>query len=237
MGSPDRDDAAELIALRQRLAGGGAHLFPQGVASVSDNESWFPSGNGNHADFSIDFDLGVLEELRVLYREKPRWFLLLDGEPPPNLCQSLSKAGLRRCNVYHVVSRCPTDVPMPAFEGRIVERDGKFEALLGDTCVGRADLTCAGSIGYLGGAFTEPAHRNQGAHSALIAARINAAHRQGVRKLFAETYRFLPSSLMNLERAGFVSAWNRPIYRFEQKTSLRETLLDTDQGHRPPSPA
>ncbi|MGJ6960560.1 GNAT family N-acetyltransferase [Streptosporangium sp. G11] len=86
-----------------------------------------------------------------------------------------------------------------------------FAAWDGDTMVATGTLFVRGEIGSLNAGATLPSHRNQGAQSALLAARAEAAAKAGCRWLIAETG--LPAkggsnpSLNNLLRAGF-----RPLY-------------------------
>ena len=86
-----------------------------------------------------------------------------------------------------------------------------FAAWDGDEMVATANLYLRGEVGSLNSAATLPGHQNQGAQSALVAARAQTAADEGCRWLVAETG--LPEegtrnpSLNNLLRAGF-----RPLY-------------------------
>ena len=86
-----------------------------------------------------------------------------------------------------------------------------FAAWDRDEMVATANLYLRGEVGSLNSAATLPGHQNQGAQSALVAARAKAAADEGCRWLVAETG--VPEegtrnpSLNNLVRAGF-----RPLY-------------------------
>lgn len=79
----------------------------------------------------------------------------------------------------------------------------------------RALAFCADGAASLGHAFTEEAHRRKGCQSALIRARLAWARERGAKAAIAETYAFLPSSFDNLLAAGFVHAYGRRIWRWE----------------------
>jgi GNAT superfamily N-acetyltransferase len=86
-----------------------------------------------------------------------------------------------------------------------------FAAWDGDDMIAAANLFVRGEIGSLNSAATLPGRRNQGAQSALLAARAAAAAEAGCRWLVAETGKpedGVPNSSMNnLLRAGL-----RPLY-------------------------
>jgi GNAT superfamily N-acetyltransferase len=86
-----------------------------------------------------------------------------------------------------------------------------FAAWDGDEIVAAANLFIHGEIASLNTAATLPTHRNRGAQSALIAARVHEAAKAGCRWLSAETGRPADGetnqSLSNLVRAGL-----RPLY-------------------------
>lgn len=89
-----------------------------------------------------------------------------------------------------------------------------FMALAGDVAVAGAALRIAGGIGWLGIGATRPEHRQKGAQSALLAARIEAGLARGVEGFTTETGRPLPGepgpSFANIKRAGFRIAYDRP---------------------------
>ena len=96
------------------------------------------------------------------------------------------------------------------------ERDGWhcFMALAGDVAVAGAALHIADGLGWLGIGATRPEHRQKGAQSALLAARIEAGRAHGVEGFTTETGRPLPGepgpSFANIKRAGFRIAYDRP---------------------------
>jgi GNAT superfamily N-acetyltransferase len=89
-----------------------------------------------------------------------------------------------------------------------------FAAWDGDRIVAGGNLFIHGPIASLNAGATLPSHYNQGAQSALIAARVKAAYDAGCTWVVAETGRPDPGevnhSLSNLERAGL-----RPLYARE----------------------
>ena len=108
-----------------------------------------------------------------------------------------------------------------AVHTEILGHDGfaTFVAFDRDTPVADSLVSVFGGIGYLGHARTLESHRNQGAQSAMIAARIGYAQEQDCRRVISETYRFAKPSYTNLVRCGFEEAFVRPIYRWERQPS------------------
>ena len=88
-----------------------------------------------------------------------------------------------------------------------------FAAWEGDEMVAAADLYVHGDVASLNATATLPTHRNRGAQTALIAARVRRATEVGCRWLVAETV--VPedgassSSLNNLTRAGLQPRYAR----------------------------
>jgi GNAT superfamily N-acetyltransferase len=89
-----------------------------------------------------------------------------------------------------------------------------FAAWDGDEIVATANLFVHGQVASLNAAATLPSHRNRGAQSALIAARVAEAADAGCRWLAAETGKpnggEVNPSLNNLQRAGL-----KPLYERE----------------------
>jgi GNAT superfamily N-acetyltransferase len=89
-----------------------------------------------------------------------------------------------------------------------------FMAFDGETPIATAALFVDGSSGWLGIGATLPSYRRQGAQSALLAARISRAAKEGVRILTTETGVPHPGepgpSYGNIQRAGFGIAYLRP---------------------------
>lgn len=94
-------------------------------------------------------------------------------------------------------------------------RDGWrcFMARDGDDVVAGAAMHIDGRVGWLGIGATRPEHRQRGAQSALLAARIEAGLALGVEGFATETGRPLPGeagpSFANIQRAGFRIAYDR----------------------------
>ncbi len=65
---------------------------------------------------------------------------------------------------------------------------------------------------YLGWAATDPRYRGRGGQSALIAARVRHAEQHGCRWCMSETVSIGPTSLGNLERAGFRAAFTARVF-------------------------
>jgi len=70
------------------------------------------------------------------------------------------------------------------------------------TVRGWATMFVDGNVAYFGNAFTLPQHRNSGAHSALLAARLNAAVDLGLEAAYTDVAHGSQSHC-NCERAGF----------------------------------
>lgn len=66
---------------------------------------------------------------------------------------------------------------------------------------------------YLGYAVTRESHQGRGAHSALIAVRLAAARQLHCSHALADTLTTTPSTLRNLERAGFHRAFEKTVLR------------------------
>jgi GNAT superfamily N-acetyltransferase len=88
----------------------------------------------------------------------------------------------------------------------------------GDEIVAAANLSVYGPVGSLNTAATLPTHRNLGAQSALITARLHAAYEAGCTWVIAETGKPQPGtvnhSLANLERAGLRRLYARHNWRW-----------------------
>ena len=92
-----------------------------------------------------------------------------------------------------------------------------FGAFDGDELAAVGALFLNGDVGGMSGAATLPAFRNRGAQGALIAARIDAAAREGcqwvISETGAETEDTLNPSLHNLRRQGFADLYERRNWR------------------------
>ena len=106
--------------------------------------------------------------------------------------------------------------PMSAWLRELVGRPGWrcFVSFLDDAPAGAGALFLQGEYAWLGAGATKPEARKRGAHSALLAGRIEAAHRAGARTVVTETG--VPQagqpapSYKNILAAGFEVAYVRP---------------------------
>ncbi len=108
--------------------------------------------------------------------------------------------------------------PWPcSFFFQCVDRDGfdHFLAYDGDTPVSAAILAHDGDFAYLGWAGTAEAHGGKGGQNALIRARLNRAAELGCRVACSETLARLKTSLGNLQRNGFETAYYKKVYVWE----------------------
>jgi GNAT superfamily N-acetyltransferase len=92
-----------------------------------------------------------------------------------------------------------------------------YVAYDGDEPAGVGALFVRDDVGWLGFAATRPRHRGRGAQSAILAARIEDARKQGCSTVVTETGQLdegrPSSSYRNILRAGFREAGVRPNYR------------------------
>jgi GNAT superfamily N-acetyltransferase len=102
---------------------------------------------------------------------------------------------------------------------RVVGRPGWscYVAYDGDAPAGAGALFVHEEVGWLGFGATLPDYRGRGAQSAILAARIEDARKQGCRTVVTETGELEQdrpsSSYRNILRAGFREAGVRPNYR------------------------
>ena len=87
-----------------------------------------------------------------------------------------------------------------------------FAAYESGRLIATAGLTHWEDMAYLNGAQTAEPFRRRGAQTALIAARIDEAHRLGCALIVTETLTMLPSSFANLVRAGFEVAYEKEVF-------------------------
>jgi hypothetical protein len=73
-------------------------------------------------------------------------------------------------------------------------------------------------IGYLFTAATTEGDRKRGAQQALIAIRLAEAEAQGASILISETLHMLEQSYRNLQRAGFVEAYDKEVYEWRAQS-------------------
>jgi GNAT superfamily N-acetyltransferase len=105
------------------------------------------------------------------------------------------------------------------FAANVVGRPGWscYVAYDGGQPAGAGALYVDGGVGWLGLSATLPEYRGRGAQSAILAARIEDARRQGCATVVTETGELADdrpsSSYRNILRAGFREAGVRPNYR------------------------
>jgi GNAT superfamily N-acetyltransferase len=105
------------------------------------------------------------------------------------------------------------------FAANVVGRSGWscYVAYDGELAAGAGALYVDGGVGWLGLGATLPEYRGRGAQSAILAARIEDARRQGCRTVVTETGELAEdrpsSSYRNILRAGFREAGVRQNYR------------------------
>jgi GNAT superfamily N-acetyltransferase len=92
-----------------------------------------------------------------------------------------------------------------------------YAAFDGDALVAVGALYVRGDVGWIGVGATLPSHRNRGAQSALLAARIRGAAGLGCRWVATETGEETPNrpnpSYRNMVRAGFALVYARPNFQ------------------------
>ena len=89
-----------------------------------------------------------------------------------------------------------------------------YMAFDGNSPVAIAALCIFEGLGYLMAAATAEGHRQRGAQQALIAKRIERAEQEGCSILVSETLYMLEHSWRNLQRAGFVEAYEKEVYEW-----------------------
>ena len=89
-----------------------------------------------------------------------------------------------------------------------------YMAFDGTRPVAIAALCVFEDIGYLMAAATAEGDRKRGAQQALIAKRIEQAEQSGCTLLVSETLYMLGHSVRNLQRAGFVEAYEKEVYEW-----------------------
>ncbi len=99
-------------------------------------------------------------------------------------------------------------------------KDGFFHymAFDRDRPVAIGALCLFDDIGYLFTAATTEGDRKRGAQQALIAIRLAEAEAQGASILVSETLHMLEHSYRNLQRAGFVEAYDKEVYEWRAQS-------------------
>jgi len=86
-----------------------------------------------------------------------------------------------------------------------------FAAFEGGQPIATAMLDVFEDMGYIAGAHTTERFRKRGAQTALIAARLEEAHRLGCKLIVTDTLTMLEHSYSNLLRAGFEVVYDREL--------------------------
>jgi GNAT superfamily N-acetyltransferase len=184
-----------------------------------------------------------LDEIRAFYGETPWWLYDVNGiaaelpgfEPDYGFMKFTRGVGPREAQSDLRVVRVEPDraedfaqvvvagYEMPEwsapFAANVVGRPGWscYVAYDGDQPAGAGALHVHEQTGWLGFAATLPQYRGRGAQSAILAARIEGARRQGCVRVTTETGELVPdrpsNSYRNITRAGFREAGVRSNYK------------------------
>lgn len=133
------------------------------------------------------------------------------GVIPPGACD----LAIEREAVLEPTARALLAGPQDGAVASRLAADGDLQVFTArtddDQVVAVGGLMVQRGVGYLGWGSTREDHRGEGAHSALIRARLMAAKQAGCRLIVAESLGMLTTSLGNLERAGFQIAYERAV--------------------------
>jgi len=151
------------------------------------------------------------------------WMKFSRGVSPRRATSELSVAPVERARAGDFAAVVVGGYGLPEwaepFAANVVERPGWscYVAYDGDRPAGAGALYVEGSVGWLGLGATLPEYRGRGAQSAILAARIEDARRQGCGTVVTETGELADdrpsSSYRNIVRAGFREAGVRRNYR------------------------
>ena len=142
----------------------------------------------------------------------------------PTLCRNASSRlefttdlEVREVNAIEIEAACDQlgETLWPEYANS-AGRDGFFHymAFDGTRPVAIAALGIFEDLGCLMAAATAESDRKRGAQQALIAKRIERAEQQGCSMLVSETLYMLEHSYRNLQRAGFVEAYEKEVYEW-----------------------
>lgn len=135
-------------------------------------------------------------------------------EDPPRVETALRVEPATDGDAFSRVVAAGFELPPPTPDtglGALAGREGwhLFLAYDGDEPAGAAALFAHDGVGWFGAAATLPQHRQKGAQTALLAARIQRARELGLDELTVETGGD-GGSYRNILRAGFTEAYLRP---------------------------
>lgn len=171
---------------------------------------------------SDSHEVGAELEARGFTRDYG-WMKFSRGVSPRRATSELSVASVERARAGDFASVVVGGYALPewseSFAANVVGRPGWscYVAYDGDLPAGAGALYVDGAVGWLGLGATLPEYRGRGAQSAILAARIEDARRQGCRTVVTETGELADdrpsSSYRNIVRAGFREAGVRQNYR------------------------
>ena len=166
--------------------------------------------------------LGAELEARGFARDYG-WMKFSRGVSPRRATSELSVVPVERARAGDFAAVVVGGYSLPGwtepFAANVVDRPGWscYVAYDGGRPAGAGALYVDGGIGWLGFGATLPEYRGRGAQSAILAARIEDARRQGCGTVVTETGELADdrpsSSFRNILRAGFREAGVRPNYR------------------------
>jgi GNAT superfamily N-acetyltransferase len=224
-GSPKLCEVAEIGgALCLAVPRFGGRLFNRvlGLSSLDHADEISAFYGGSDWWVSDSSELGAELEARGFVRDYG-WMKFSRGVGPREARSDLAVVPVEhdRAADFGVVVAGGYDLPEWAqqFAANVVGRPGWscFVAYDDDRPAGAGALFVDGTVGWLGFGSTLPHYRGRGAQSAILAARIEDARRQGCTTLVTETGELeddRPSnSYRNIVRAGFREAGVRPNYR------------------------
>ena len=152
--------------------------------------------------------VGLAESLRALgYEPAGAWTKFRRGDAPaPPPTTDLRVEQTVDPDAFSVATGLPREL------AGFVGEPGwlHFVAWDGDEPVGSGALYTDGALAWVGVGATRENWRGRGAQSALLAARIEAGRRLGVREFATETGEDGGPSNRNILRAGFEEAYRRP---------------------------
>jgi GNAT superfamily N-acetyltransferase len=179
------------------------------VVDVHAILAWF-DGRGHSVCVPPGY-LGLEEQLGALaYEPAGSWMKFRRAdEPAPDAATTLRIEQTRDAEAFSVASGTP-----PELSG-FVGGPGwlHFVAWDEDDPVASGALYADGEDGWVGVGATREEWRGRGAQSSLLAARIEAGRRLGVRRFATETGEEQDSSYRNILRAGFHEAYLRANWR------------------------
>ena len=205
--------------------------------SLEAVESFF-GAHGGEAIVAVPDGAAVESVLTTRgYEREYAWvkFARAASRPPPVSCPLAIRAvdgSDAACMGELIVSAFDLPTDMATWFAALVGRVGWhcFGAYDDTELVGCGALYVDEGAGWLTWAATDPRHRGRGAQKALLAARIDLAHAQGLDFLVTETGEQEPgrpdASYRNILAAGFRPVFRRPFWRRSPDPSSAHTSPD-----------